>query len=54
MALTTSPKLLKGTLVVYQPPEPLPTITVYPSKSEPLIRSLQGRTSIGSGIGKLI
>ena len=46
-----SPKILKGALVAYQPPEPLPTIIVFQYNPKELSRSLSGRTPDGGGGG---
>lgn len=46
-----SPKIFKGALVAYQPPEPLPTVIVFQYNPEQLTRSLQARTASGGGRG---
>jgi hypothetical protein len=46
-----SPKILKGALVAYQPPEPLPTIVVFQYNPKELSRSLSGRAPSGGGQG---
>jgi len=46
-----SPKIMKGALVAYQPPQQSPTVIVFQYNPEHLTRSVSGRPAGGSGRG---